>query len=348
MRPAFLDDPAVHLVAAGTALPGPPVDNATLIRLFNLPPVWAQWIDTFVGTNARHFAVDLETGEIRFSLVNLGVTAARRALAAADIGPADVDLMVMATATPDRLMPATVNMIAEELGIDGIPTYQLQSGCTGAVQALSIACHLLRSAGMRTALVVGADTCAKHLDLTADVAKRSPSEQVNGLLFGDGAGAAVLSLDATPQSAMFRAISLRLSGLNREPGQIMEWFGLADRQSDIPAVREDYKAVEESVPKMAAETFQELLRELGWDEGDVGYVMPPQLSGRMTTLIAESLQVPLATEISCVADIGNTGNSLPFFQIERALPQMTAGDRAVGIAIEASKWIKAGFALEKL
>jgi 3-oxoacyl-[acyl-carrier-protein] synthase III len=343
-----MDNPAVHLVAAGTALPGPPIDNGTLIRQFNLPPVWEQWIDTFVGTNVRHFAVDLQTGEVRFSLADLGVTAAHRALAAAGIRPTDVDLMVMATATPDRLMPATVNMIAENLGIDGIPTYQLQSGCTGAVQALSVAYHILKSGGSRTALVLGADTCAKHLDLAADVAKGTPSEQVNGLLFGDGAGAVVLSLEDTPNSAMIRTISLRLSGLHRAPGQIVEWFGLADRQVDVPAVREDYKAVEESVPKMAAEAFQELLRELGWEESDVDYLLPPQLSGRMTALITSGLYAPLAQEVNCVADIGNTGNSLPFFQIERALSRMTVGDRAVGIAIEASKWIRAGFALEKL
>lgn len=342
-----MDTSAVHLLGAGTALPGPPVDNGTLVRQFNLPPVWEQWIDTFVGTSVRHFAVDLQTGEVRFSLADLGVTAAHRALAAAGIRAADIDLMVMATATPDRLMPATVNMIAEGLGVDGIATYQLQSGCTGAVQALSVACHILKSGGARSALVLGADSCAKHLDLAADVARRTPSEQVNGVLFGDGAGAVVLSRQARPNSAVIAAVSHRLCGLHRAPGQIVEWFGLADRQADVPAVREDYKAVEESVPKMAAETFQELLRDLGWEDSDVDYLLPPQLSGRMTAVITEGLRVPLATEVSCVAEVGNTGNSLPFFQIERVLPRMTSGDRAVGIAIEASKWIRAGFALEK-
>jgi 3-oxoacyl-[acyl-carrier-protein] synthase-3 len=80
----------------------------------------------------------------------------------------------------------------------------------------------------------------------------------------------------------------------------------------------------------------------------VDYVLPPQLSGRMTARITERLDIGQAQEVSCVVDVGNTGNALPFFQLERALPRMIAGDRAVGISVESSKWIKAGFGLEKV
>jgi 3-oxoacyl-[acyl-carrier-protein] synthase-3 len=91
-----------------------------------------------------------------------------------------------------------------------------------------------------------------------------------------------------------------------------------------------------------------MLDALDWNESDVDYLLPPQLSGRMTNRINEFLALPGAQEVSCVADTGNTGNALPFLQLELALPRMAAGDRALGIAIESSKWIKAGFALEKL
>jgi 3-oxoacyl-[acyl-carrier-protein] synthase III len=337
----------VYILASASALPGPPIDNATLARRFGMPPVWEQWVDTFVGTRNRHFAVDLETGERHYSLADLGEMAGSRALAAAGVRPADVDLIVMSTATPDALMPATVNVIADRLGIDGVPSYQIQSGCTGAVQALNIAYRMVRSGGQRTALVLGADSCAKHLDLTMDVSHMPPEEQVNGVLFGDGAGALVLSADPGPGSVMIHDVLMRLEGLNRAPGQVVEWFGFAERGLDRPAAVEDYKAVEESVPKMAVEVLNELLDNLGWQESDIDYLLPPQLSGRMTKRIVESLSVPAAREISCVAEIGNTSNALPFFQLEQAIPCMATGDRAIGISIESSKWIKAGFALEK-
>jgi 3-oxoacyl-[acyl-carrier-protein] synthase-3 len=99
---------------------------------------------------------------------------------------------------------------------------------------------------------------------------------------------------------------------------------------------------------LAVEVLDAMLAELGWKESDIDYLLPPQLSGRMTERIMQRLAVSGAQEISCVAETGNTGNALPFFQLELALPRMVSGDRALGIAIESSKWIKAGLALEKV
>ncbi len=342
-----MHSPDIHVRSVGTALPGPVIDNATLARRFDMPAAWEQWIDAFVGTRSRHFARDLETGEIRHTPTDLGESAGRRALKAAGVGPADVDLMVMATSSPEQLMPATVNMIADRLGIDGIPVYQLQSGCTGAFQALDVAHQMLRAGRHRTALVLGTETCAKHLDLTLDVAMLPPAEQINGVLFGDGAGAVVLSTEPGPNPVVVRDTFVRLVGLNRPPGQIVEWFGRADRDTSRP-VLEDYKEIEKSVPVLAAEALQELLDHADWKEDEVDYLLPPQLSGVMTARITEGLDVPGAHEISCVRETGNTGNALPFFQLERLLPRMISGDRAAALSVESSKWIKAGLALEKV
>jgi 3-oxoacyl-[acyl-carrier-protein] synthase-3 len=256
--------------------------------------------------------------------------------------------MVMGTSSPDRLMPTTVNVVADLLGIDRVPTYQLQSGCTGAYQALDVAVAMLRTGRHRTALVLGGDTFAKHFDITVDAQALPPAELINGLLFGDGAGAMVLSTAPSPGAAAIRHIFVQLVGRGRPPGQIVEWFGRGDRDSDRPPVVEDYKAIEESVPALAVDALDELLDELDWKATEVDYVLPPQLSGRMTARITERLDIGQAQEVSCVVDVGNTGNALPFFQLERALPRMIAGDRAVGISVESSKWIKAGFGLEKV
>jgi len=334
----------VYLAAVGTALPGDPVDNASLAKVLG---VNEDWIEFFIGTKTRHFARDLESGEVYWSLAELCTQAAEEAITAAGVDPAEIEFVVMGTATPDELMPATVNHVADQLGLNHIPTYQLQSGCAGAVQALGLGRTLI-AAGAGAGLVIGGDVCSKHLDLSRDFTNAASSELVNFVLFGDGAGAAVLTAEPRGHQVALRTVLNQFTGLGRAPGQIIEWFGMADRESGKQAVNEDYKAIEESVPVMATEILWQLLDELGWTPEDLTFLLPPQLSGRMTQLIWERLDMPGATEVSCVADTGNNGNALPFMQLSRLLDQMTAGDKALAVAVESSKWLKAGFALEKV
>jgi 3-oxoacyl-[acyl-carrier-protein] synthase III len=343
-----MSTPEIRILATGTALPGAPVDTAMLARAFRMDKVWEQWVDAFIGTRTRHLATDLETGERYCTLTDLATTAAGRALDAAGTAAGDIDLMVMGTATPDLLMPATVNLVADRIGANGVPTYQLQSGCSGAVQALEIAYHFLQTGGYRNALVIGGDSTAKHFDTTLDIRSLPPAQLVNLILFGDGAGAVVLGAGAAGGSAVIRRVFTRLTGLGREPGQTLEWYGFADRDDDRPPAGESYKAIEESVPEMAAEILRELLDDLGWKDTDFDYVLPPQLSSRMTPRILERLAVPGAEEVSCINETGNTGNALPFLQLDRALADMAPGDRGLAIAVESSKWIKAGFAFERI
>ncbi|MGY1583386.1 3-oxoacyl-ACP synthase III family protein [Streptomyces sp. MN13] len=337
----------VHILSARTALPGEPLDNAALARHFGMDELWEQWVDAFVGTRARHLSVDLGTRRLRSTLADLSAEAAAKALADAGVGPADVDLVVLGTATPDQLMPATVNVVADRLGIDGVPTYQLQSGCAGAFQALEVGRQMLRSGEYRTALVIGGELCSRHYDPDAELAELDSAELVNFVLFGDGAGAAVLTTRPAPGTPVVRRMLNRLTGLNRAPGQIVEWTGALDRRfADRSHIKEDYKAIEASVPVMSREIADELLDGLGWAPTDVDYLLPPQLSGRMTRRIVDGLGIPAAEEVSPVATIANTGNAMPFFQLEEVLPQLAVGDRVLGVSVESSKWLKAGFALE--
>ncbi|WP_099855277.1 3-oxoacyl-ACP synthase III family protein [Micromonospora zamorensis] len=343
-----MDSTDIRILSVGTALPGPPIDNARLAERFGMPVVWQQWMETYVGTRSRHFCRDLDTGDVRHTLTDLAESAGRRALTAADLTGADVDAVVMSTASPDALMPATVNMVADRLGIDDVPTYQLQSGCTGAVQAMEVAGRMLRTGDCRTVLVLGGDSCAKHLDLTMDIRDVPPEVQINGLLFGDGAGAAVLSTQPGEAAPVLLGVFTRLIGRNRAPGQTVEWFSWGDRATAdrrMP-VTEDFKAVEESAPKMAIEALDDLLGRVNWTRSQVDYLLPPQLSAKMTARIVEALGLPAADPVSRVAEIGNTGNAIPFFQLEELMPRFAPGERAVGVSVEASKWIKAGYAIE--
>jgi 3-oxoacyl-[acyl-carrier-protein] synthase III len=334
------------LLGTGTALPGEPIGNERLGERFGTDP---RWVDRFIGTTTRHLGIDLDTGKVTHTLVDLAAEAGADALARAGLEPHDVDVLVLATASPDHLMPASVNLVADRLGLTGIPTYQLQSGCAGAVQALALATRML-DADHRTALVIGGDSCAKHLVLDHDFPSLPTSELINYVIFGDGAGAAVLTLSEDPDEPGTRLgpIGNAFVGLGREPGQIIRWFGAADRDSGEQPVAEDYKAIEAGVPALAAEMIAELLERTGWPARSVTHLLPPQLGGRMTAKLTEQLTERFALRaaaVSCVADTGNNGNALPFLQLHRAFP-LEPGDRALAVAIESSKWIRTGFALE--
>ncbi|SDD96659.1 3-oxoacyl-ACP synthase III family protein [Actinokineospora iranica] len=330
------------ILATGAALPGDPVDNDAMARRFGTN---AQWVELFVGTRTRHFAVDLETGEQTHTLADLASAAAAQAMSRAGVEAADIDFLVLGTATPDMLMPATVNLVADRLGIDQVATYQLQSGCAGAVQALDIGARLLDE-DRRTGLVIGGDVCAKHLVLDRDTSATPPGELINYVLFGDGAGAAVLSADDEGAPMRLTSVLNRFTGLGRDPAQVIHWWGETGQPEGARSVAEDYKAIEERVPGMAVEVLHELLDRAGWDSSSVSFLLPPQLSGRMTQRIVKELAVDGATEVSCVAETGNNGNALPFLQLDALAPRLGPGHRAVAVAIESSKWLKGGFTLE--
>ncbi|MDG4860561.1 3-oxoacyl-ACP synthase III family protein, partial [Streptomyces sp. T-3] len=336
---------AVPLCIAGTgiALPGPPVHNDALSKVFGISE---EWIDLFVGTRSRHFAWDLATGVTTHSLADLSAEAADRALAAAGLDAQDLDFMVLTTATPDQLLPSTVNGVADRLGADHLPTYQLQAGCSGAVQALDVSSALL-ARGHRTGLVLAGDVTARYMDTRRDAAAMPTDELVNYVLFGDGAGAAVVTCEPGDDAVFIRSLVHRFTGLGRPPGQVVDWDGSARRTAGQQMLSEDYKAIEDHVPAMAAEILWELLDTTGWQREDVRFLLPPQLSGRMTARITAQLDVPEMREVSCVADTGNTGNALPLMQIDQLIPQLQAGERALAVTVESSKWIKAGLALEK-
>jgi len=184
--------------------------------------------------------------------------------------------------------------------------------------------------------------------MSRDLRELPPGQLVNLILFGDGAGATLLSTDPDAGAAVIRRVFTRLTGLNRASGQSLEWYGAADHGDDRRPASENYKMIEESVPEMAAEILDELLDGLGWKRADVDYLLPPQLSGRMTPRIVERLGVPGAEEVSVVDETGNTGNSLPYLQLENALAEMAPGERGLCVAVESSKWIKAGLAFERI
>lgn len=337
----------VSIVGVGTCLPGEAVSNAKMEQVFGLRE---DWIDLMIGTKTRHFATDLDDKQVKYTLTDLAFQAAQLAIERAGIAREQLDLVVMSTATPDHLMPATVNLVVDRLGLNRIPAYEIQAGCSGAIQGIEVAYRFLQTGAFRHALVIGGDVCNKYLNMNRDFSKMRSSELINLALFGDGAGAAVLSSTSEQGGLDIHYIVNRFVGLGREPGQTMNWFGTQEPKhtgEKIPSAKEDYKAIERMVPVMAQEMLGELLEQLDCQLTGVEYFLPPQLGGHMTDRIVESLGIPAERAINCVASTGNNGNALPYLQLEKLIEQMNAGEKAVAIAIESSKWIETGMALVK-
>jgi 3-oxoacyl-[acyl-carrier-protein] synthase-3 len=335
---------AMTIIGTGVALPGAPIPSAALATRFGLN---AEWADHFIGTKTRHLAVNLETGEQFETLASLGSKAALVALERAGLQASDLDFVVLATATPDELMPTTVNRIALDLGATHIPAYQVQSGCAGAIQAFDLGGLLLGREELSTGLLIGGDVCVRHLEITPEVDAAHATELVNYLLFGDGVGAAVVTNQRSPGMAVLD-VANEMTAIGGSAGQVIRWYGQRDLGANDrePALMEDYKAIERLVPVLAGQVLDELLQRQGWSRDDVDYLLPPQLAGRITTAIAEGLQPAEATTVvNCVAATGNCGNGLPFIQLDLIFDDVQPGQTLACVGVESSMWIKGGLAL---
>ncbi|GAA4850049.1 3-oxoacyl-ACP synthase III family protein [Kitasatospora terrestris] len=346
----------MRIIGLSEVLPGEPVTNRDMAERFGLHE---KWLDRMTGNRGRHFCEPDSPEGTPKNTGDLATAAGERALADAGADPSSIDFLILTTGSPDHLMPATVNLVADRLGLNDLPTFQLSSGCAGALQGLYTARAML-AGGLRRGLVIGADSVVKLWPADRAVGRISPAELANFALFGDGAGAAVVDAGDGPGLAVEHLV-LRATGKGREPAQVVRWYGAdgapmvegpGGRMVREPMGQEDYKAIEAGVPVLADAVLQELAALTGWPVGEVEHILTPQLNGVMTERIREHLGVRPEQAVSCVADTGNNGNALPFIQLHRALrrieAQGRAGDRVLVTAIESSKWIVSGLALRWL
>jgi 3-oxoacyl-[acyl-carrier-protein] synthase-3 len=334
-------------------LPGKPVTNRQMAERFGLHE---QWLQMMTGNTSRYFCTDEDDGTPS-GTGDLATLAGSRALVDAGLDPGQLDFLVLSTASPDHLMPATVNLVAERLGIDDVTTMQVTSGCAGAIQGLYVANALL-AAGHKRGLVIGADCCLKVFPSASRIPAMRPAELINFALFGDGAGAAVVEADLTGPGLVLEHIFTRCIGAGRPPAQVIRYYGtegappIAAADGSVsyePWGAEDYKAIQVNVPILTEQIFTELALASGHDLDKVEHVLVPQLNGVMTEAIRQSAGVRPEQAVSCVAETGNNGNALPFIQLHRAAERISHagsdGDRVFVANVESSKWLIAGLAL---
>jgi 3-oxoacyl-[acyl-carrier-protein] synthase-3 len=258
------------LAGTGAALPARCVSNDELAAWKNIDTT-DEWIVERTGIRARHIADDSETTG------TLAADAARKALAAAGIAPAQVGLIVLATATPDQTFPATATKVQTMLGIDDCIAFDVAAVCTGFLYALSVADNMLRGGMADYALVIGAETFSRILDW---------EDRTTCVLFGDGAGAVVLKAEEGDSDAGILATRLHADGRYND---LLYVTGGPSTTQTVGTVHMKGKEVFRHAVVNLAEVMNEVLDAAGHRAEEVDWVVPHQANKRILDATARKL-----------------------------------------------------------
>ncbi|MBL8488112.1 MAG: ketoacyl-ACP synthase III [Rhodocyclaceae bacterium] len=276
-----------RITGTGSFLPGDPVSNEALIRDRGLDSS-DEWIVERTGIRSRHLA------PANVASSDLALEAARRALASAGRAAGDVDLIIVATSTPDFVFPSTATLLQAKLGVhNGAAAFDVQAVCSGFAFALATAEKFLRSGSHRCALVVGAEVFSRILDW---------KDRGTCVLFGDGAGAVVLEAADDP-GILATAIHAdgRHHGILSVPGHLCGGQPIGD-----PLLRMDGQAVFKFAVRVLAEVAAEVLGAASMAPSDLDWLIPHQANIRI--LQATGRKIGLAPE-KCVVTVDRHGNT---------------------------------------
>ena len=285
---------AVVITGIGTCVPEKILTNAEIAATLN---VTAEWIETMSGIRQRHIAAPGQSAS------DLGLIAAQRALDRAGIAAAELDLIIVATVTPDMQFPSTACLIGQRLGLNTTPAFALSAVCSGFVYGLTVAEQFIRSGLYRTVLVVGCEVVSS----VTNWADRDTS-----LLIGDGAGAVVLrqvpagygilaaTLGADGSGARYMMVP---AGGSREPATLE---GLAQKRNKMTMNgAEVFRFAMKKLPEVTLKT----LAQAGFGIDDLKLIIPHQANRRIIESAARWMDVPLDRFVINVERYGNTSSA---------------------------------------
>jgi 3-oxoacyl-[acyl-carrier-protein] synthase III len=278
-----------RITGTGSFLPPKRLTNDALAAQLAIDGIETsdQWIVERTGIRARHFA------EPDVGSSDLAVAAARRALEAADVDAASIDLIIVATSTPDMVFPSTACLVQQKLGVAGCAAFDVQAVCSGFVYALTIADSMIRTGAASKALVIGAEVFSRILDF---------KDRGTCVLFGDGAGAVVLEASDTPG---ILASELHADGRHVDilcvPGNVSGGQVLGD-----PLLKMDGPAVFKLAVGVLYDVAKSVLEKAGRSDADVDWLIPHQANIRILQSTAKRLKLPLEKLVVTVDQHGNT------------------------------------------
>ena len=303
-----------RIIGTGSYLPERVVTNDELARTVDTSD---EWVRTRTGIHSRHVAAEGQLAS------DLALPAAQGALRSAGVKPADIDLIIVATTTPDIIFPSTACILQSKLGIAGCPAFDVQAVCSGFVYALTIADLFIRSGQSKHVLVVGTEVYSRILDW---------SDRNTCVLFGDGAGAVIVAASEKPG---ILATKLHADGSHKEmlcvPGSVN-----AGKVWGSPFVHMDGGSVFKFAVRIFEEGAREVLEAAGMKVSDLDWFIPHQANIRIMEATAKNLGLPKEKLIATVHHHGNTSAaSIPLAMDEavkdgRILPGQTLLLEGVG------------------
>ena len=276
-----------RITGTGGYLPENVVTNADLEKKVDTSD---QWIRERTGIEQRHIAVEGQT------TVDLAEMASRQAIEAAGIKARDIDLIVMATSTPDKIFPSSACILQSRLDIHGCPAFDVQAVCSGFVYALTVAEKFIKSGSSKTALVVGAEVFSRILDW---------EDRGTCVLFGDGAGAVILEAD---DETGILSTHIHADGDYVDLLQVP--CGIADGYDQVKAGRAFVEMKGNEVFKMAVNTLGRIVDETlaanHMMKSDIDWLVPHQANTRIIAATAKKLKMSMDQVVVTVNKHGNT------------------------------------------
>lgn len=275
----------------GAYLPARKLTNFDLEKMVDTSD---SWIVERTGIRERRIAADDETTGI------LAIHAAKEALSDANLDGQDIDLVILATTTPDETVPATATKVQEAIGMTGGFAFDIQAACSGFMYALSVADNAIRTGMVRRALVIGADTLSRVTDW---------SDRNTCVLFGDGAGAVLLEAaegDGSVSDTGLLSFILRSDGRYRDI--LKSSGGVSLTQSIGHIVMNGREVFRHAVENMSQISF-DLLEKNGLSITDIDWLVPHQANIRIIDATRQKLGVPMDRVILTLAEQGNTSGA---------------------------------------
>ena len=272
-----------RISGTGSYLPERCVSNRELESMVDTSD---EWIRTRTGIERRHIAAEGET------TVDLAEHAARRALEAAGVAPAEVDFIAFGTTTPDLVFPNCGTLLQQRLGCRGVPAFSLETACAGFMYALSIADKYVRCGEARRALVIGAETLSRITDW---------SDRATAVLFADGAGAVLLEAAATPG-----VLSTHLHSDGEYKDLLYCDSGVSKGFGPKLAISMTGSEVFKVAVTKLGQVVDETLAANGLDRSALDWLVPHQANIRIIQATARKLELPMERVIVTVQEHGNT------------------------------------------
>lgn len=276
-----------RIIGTGSYLPAKVLTNAELETMVETSD---QWIRERTGIEKRHIAAADET------TCDLAEAAARKAISAAGIKVGDIDLIIIATTTPDKVFPSTACLLQKRLGIHGQAAFDIQAVCSGFVYALSVADKFIRTGAAKKALVIGAETFSRIINW---------KDRSTCVLFGDGAGAVVLSASNVPG-----ILSTHLHADGRYDELLHVPAGISRGYDAVLAGTAYTEMQGNEVFKVAVRTLGRIVDETlaanNMEKSQIDWLVPHQANIRIIEATAKKLDMPMERVVVTVQEHGNT------------------------------------------